>query len=85
MDKKTVIKRHGKFKLSEVKRGMLFIEGKNMNFKIIKSLGKRYMVLQDEAISFSNFNELFSKLRERQVRLMIAYDKYGKSYATILL
>jgi len=82
---KPVIKRHNGFKTSQMKRGVLYIEGKNMNFRIIKSMGKRYLVLENEAISFRNFDELFSKLRERQVRFMIAYDKYNKSYATIVL
>jgi hypothetical protein len=68
-----------------MKKGTLFIKGKEIEFKIIKSLGKKYLVLQNEAIAFKSFDEMFQKLKGRGVIYMIAYDKYGKAYATILL
>jgi hypothetical protein len=85
MSNKIIIKRHNGFKVSEMKRGTLFIKGKSLEFKVIKSLGKRYLILQDEAISFKNFDELFQKLKERNVQIIRAYDKYGKAHATIVL
>ncbi|WP_288007620.1 hypothetical protein [Thermofilum sp.] len=80
-----IIKRHGKFTLTDMKHGLLYIKGKEIEFRIIKSMGKKYMVLQNEAISFRNFDELFSKLKQRGVRVITGYDKYGKSHATIVL
>ncbi|MCI4407825.1 MAG: hypothetical protein JHC26_01945 [Thermofilum sp.] len=85
MNRKPIIKRHGTFKLGDMKSGKLFIKGKDMNFRVVKSLGKRYLVLDNEAISFSNFNELWNELKQRGTNLLIAYDKTGKNYATILL
>lgn len=84
-ERKPVIKRHGAFKLSEMKSGELYIGGKTANFRIVKSLGKRYLLLDNEAIGFSNFNELWNKLREMGVRVITAYDKYEKAHAIIML
>ena len=80
-----IIKRHNGFKLSQMKKGRLYVKGKVFEFRILKSMGKRYLVFENEAISFSNFNELFRKLKERGTQYIIAFDKYGKSYATIAL
>jgi len=84
---KPVIKRHNKFRISQMKHGILYIKGRDVKFRVLRSLGKRYLIMndEDEAISFESFNELFSKLRQRGVRVIIAYDKYNKSHATILL
>jgi hypothetical protein len=85
---KVIIKRHGGFKLSNMKYGSLYTKEKSVNFKIIKSMGKRFLVTEDtenEAVSFKNFDELFQKLKQRDVRCIVAFDRYGKSHATILL
>lgn len=84
-ERETIIKRHGKFRLTEMKSGKLFIKGKNVEFRVVRSLGKRYLILENEAIGFESFDELFGKLKERGANLIIAYDKYNKNHATILL
>jgi hypothetical protein len=82
---KIIVKRHGKFQMSQMKCGSLYIKGKNVEFRIIRSLGKKYLVTNDEVIGFENFNELWQKLKEKGTTLVIAYDKYKKSSATILI
>jgi hypothetical protein len=68
-----------------MKCGSLYIKGKNVEFRIIRSLGKKYLVTNNEAIGFESFDELWQKLKERGTTLVIAYDKYKKSHATILI
>jgi 5-methylcytosine-specific restriction endonuclease McrBC GTP-binding regulatory subunit McrB len=80
-----VIKRHNGFRLNEMKSGKLYVGSETVSFRIIKSLGRKYLVLENEAIRFENFDELFSKLKNRGIRVIIAYDKFGKGHATILL
>jgi len=82
---KPIIKRHGKFKLSNMKHGKLYIKGRDVDFRLVKSLGKRYIIIDNEAIGFTNFDVLFSKLKQKGVTLVVAYDKYNKGHATILL
>ena len=85
MNRKPIIKKHG-IKLSEVKRGTIYMDGKKAEFRIVKSLGRKFFLLEDDAIGFNSFEELFAELRRRGISVIInGHDKYGKGSVTIVL